>query len=228
MKCLRSSLGGMTELRDAGRSREPIPETVVVLDAKGLRALAHPVRVQLVGLLRRHGPATATQLAQRMGLTSGATSYHLRQLAAAGFIDEDSQRGNARERWWKSLHQKTWFNDTDLIEHEPEAALGYLQSVAAAYTLHTQRALNEFQTMPREWRHTLNLSDWALRLTPQEARQLQDELESVVARYRSDSPQTRADAPDDAVRVAVITHLLPEPGAADPELGTNAVPEGQE
>src|SRR5579863_2837206 len=68
----------------------------VNLDAKGLRALAHPVRVQLVDLLRRHGPSTATQLAERTGLTSGATSYHLRQLAASGFIVEDPDRGNAR------------------------------------------------------------------------------------------------------------------------------------
>ncbi|EME98684.1 regulatory protein ArsR, partial [Streptomyces mobaraensis NBRC 13819 = DSM 40847] len=31
----------------------------MVLDAKGLRALAHPLRVRLVGLLRTHGPSTA-------------------------------------------------------------------------------------------------------------------------------------------------------------------------
>jgi DNA-binding transcriptional ArsR family regulator len=218
----------MTEQRGAGQTLGPNPETAVVLDATGLRALAHPVRVQLVGLLRRYGPSTATALAQRMGLTSGATSYHLRQLAAAGFIAEDVERGNARERWWKSLYQATWFNDTDLMEREPEAALGYLQSVAAAYTLHTQRAVNEFETMPREWQHVLNLSDWALRLTAQEARSLQGELESVVARYRSDTPQARAEAPEGAVRVAVVTHLLPDPGAVDPEPGSEAAHQGQQ
>ena len=207
----------MTEHRDVGRSQGPNPQTDIVLDAKGLRALAHPVRVQLVGLLRRYGPSTATALAQRMGLTSGATSYHLRQLAAAGFIAEDVERGNARERWWKSLYQATWFTGSDLIELEPEAALGYLQSIAAANTLHTQQALNEFQTMPREWQEALDLSDWALWLTAQEARSLQDELESVIARYRSDTPQSRAEAPPGAVRIAIITHLLPEPGTADPE-----------
>ena len=50
----------------------------VVPDATALKALAHPVRLRMLGMLRVDGPATATQLAARLGLNSGATSYHLR------------------------------------------------------------------------------------------------------------------------------------------------------
>src|SRR5690606_19778936 len=50
-------------------------------DAMALRALAHPQRMRMLAMLRIDGPATATALAERMGLNSGATSYHLRQLA---------------------------------------------------------------------------------------------------------------------------------------------------
>ncbi|MGV9247982.1 ArsR/SmtB family transcription factor [Streptomyces sp. NPDC003710] len=182
----------------------------IVLDAKGLRALAHPVRVQLVGLLRKYGPSTATRLAERLGVNSGTASYHLRQLGAAGFVEEDTERGNARERWWRSLHQMTELNDPELAEREPEAALAYLQSVAATYTLRTQRAVNELQTMPRAWRDTFDMSDWALRLTPEEAAALRQELRAVVDRYRRDTPEAAAKAPEGAERVAVITHLLPE------------------
>ncbi|MEU0966376.1 winged helix-turn-helix domain-containing protein [Streptomyces sp. NPDC005917] len=182
----------------------------VVLDAKGLRALAHPVRVQLVGLLRKYGPSTATRLAERLGVNSGTASYHLRQLGAAGFVEEDTERGNARERWWRSLHQMTELNDPELAEREPEAALAYLQSVAATYTLRTQRAVNELQTMPRAWRDTFDMSDWALRLTQEETVALRQELRAVVARYRRDTPEAAAKAPEGAERVAVITHLLPE------------------
>ncbi|GAA4965961.1 hypothetical protein GCM10023238_37070 [Streptomyces heliomycini] len=103
-------------------------EDSVVLDTKGLRALAHPVRVQLVGLLRKYGPSTATRLAERLGVNSGTASYHLRQLGAAGFVEEDTERGNARERWWRSIHQMTELNDRELADREPEAALTYLQS----------------------------------------------------------------------------------------------------
>jgi DNA-binding transcriptional ArsR family regulator len=197
-------------------SLRPDPETDIVLDAKGLRALAHPVRVRLVGVLRMYGPSTATRLAEHMGLTSGATSYHLRQLAAAGFVAEDPGRGNARERWWRSVHRATWFNDRELAEQEPEATLAYLRSVTAAHTLRAQQAVNESPAMPRPWRDALDLSDWSLRLTPAEATALAEELRSVVARYRQDTPQAAADAPAGAERVSLITHVLPEPAVPPP------------
>ncbi|MFI1221831.1 MULTISPECIES: ArsR/SmtB family transcription factor [unclassified Streptomyces] len=185
-------------------------EGSVVLDAKGLRALAHPVRVRLVGLLRKDGPSTATRLAERLGVNSGTASYHLRRLGAAGFVEEDTERGNARERWWRSVHRTIWFNDPELTEQEPEAALVYQQSVAAIYTLRTQETLNGLRTMPRAWRNTFDMSDWALRLTPEETAALYEELAQVITRYRRDTPEAAANAPEGAERVGVITHILPE------------------
>jgi DNA-binding transcriptional ArsR family regulator len=55
--------------------------TTVTPGVQQLKALSHPVRVQMLGILRIDGPATATMLASRLGLNTGATSYHLRQLA---------------------------------------------------------------------------------------------------------------------------------------------------
>ncbi|MFE9849769.1 helix-turn-helix domain-containing protein [Streptomyces sp. NPDC005576] len=193
-------------------------ESAVVLEARGLRALAHPLRVQLVGVLRKHGPSTATRLAERLGVNSGTASYHLRRLGAAGFVEEDAERGNARERWWRSVHRTTEFSNPELTDREPEAALTYLQSVAATYTLRTQRTLNEIQTLPRAWRGAFDMSDWSLRLTPEEAVSLRRELRDVVARYRRDDPDTAASAPEGAQRVGLIAHILPEPDAlAAPE-----------
>ncbi|WP_411139892.1 ArsR family transcriptional regulator [Streptomyces sp. x-80] len=65
------------------------------LDARGLRPLAHSVRVQLVGPLRTYGPSTATRLAAHLGITSGTASHRLRRLGAAGGVKEDTERGNA-------------------------------------------------------------------------------------------------------------------------------------
>ncbi|MEY9845441.1 ArsR/SmtB family transcription factor [Streptacidiphilus sp. MAP5-3] len=195
----------------AGGSKPPKGElTSVVLDAKGLRALAHPVRVQVVGLLRKHGPSTPTRLAERLGVNSGTASYHLRQLGAAGFVEEVPELGNARERWWRAVHQSTEFNDPALADREPEATQAYLQSVAAAHTLRTQQTLNDVPTMPREWRNTIDLSSWPLRLTPDEAAALGRELEAVLGRYRKDAPEAAADAPEGARRVTAIFHVLPE------------------
>jgi DNA-binding transcriptional ArsR family regulator len=186
-------------------------DTEVVLDAKGLRALAHPVRVQLVGLLRLYGPSTATRLAERLGLASGATSYHLRQLAAAGFVEEDTERGNARDRWWRAVHATTRLDDMSLAEREPEAMLAYVRSIVGVHTLRTQLAVNAFPTLPPAWREAFDMSDWNLRLTPDEARRLNDELCSVIARYRTEAGEGAAgEAPTDAERVLLIMHLLPD------------------
>ncbi|MDH6140145.1 MULTISPECIES: ArsR/SmtB family transcription factor [Kitasatospora] len=186
---------------------DPTPN-LVVLDAKGLRALAHPVRVRLLGLLRRHGPSTATKLAAGLGLTSGATSYHLRQLAAAGFVVEDTERGNGRERWWRALHAGTSLNDLELANSE--AGQEYLQSVIAAHTLRVQRAVNELPTMASPWRETFDLSDWSLRLTPEEAQQLNAELVEVVRRYRRDLPEAADAAPEGTARIGLIIQQIPE------------------
>ena len=188
-------------------------DAVLALDASGLRVLGHPVRGRLVGLLRKHGPATATQLAARLGLNSGATSYHLRQLASAGLIEDDPERGNARERWWRSVYRAQSFSDKELIGREPETAVRYLQTVATGYASLTQQALNEFETMPGAWRELLDLSDWPLRLTPAEAAGLRAELAALLGRYRRDEAG-EAGAPAGAERVVVITQVLPEPGAS--------------
>jgi DNA-binding transcriptional ArsR family regulator len=216
------------EPHEDARAHVPEPQSVVKLDAKGLSAMAHPVRLELIGLLRKHGPSTATQLARRTGLNSGATSYHLRQLAAAGFIEEDSERGNARERWWRSRYQSTWFTDQALVDQEPEASSAYLQSVAAAYAVQTQRAVNELLAMPFEWRRLFSMGDSTLWLTTEETESMEEELAAVIARYRRYSEQARASGPAGAARVAVITHVLPDPEDAESEDGEPGSEPGSE
>jgi DNA-binding transcriptional ArsR family regulator len=68
-----------------------VTEDQVRLRAEMLRGIAHPLRVRLLDLLREDGPSTATRLAERTGQSSGATSYHLRQLAAYGFVVEEAR-----------------------------------------------------------------------------------------------------------------------------------------
>ncbi|WP_371521367.1 ArsR/SmtB family transcription factor [Kitasatospora sp. NBC_01300] len=187
----------------------------IVLTAKGMRAMAHPVRMQLVGLLRKHGPSTATRLAEQLGLNSGATSYHLRQLAAAGFVEEDPERGNARERWWRSAHKFTVWTSDDMADEELDTAVGFLRSVLTAHALAAQRSVDAFETMPREWRKAVGLSDVLLQLTPEEAEQLAADLSAVVRRYRV--LDAEGPAPEGTERVAVVVHVLP-----DASVGTGA------
>ncbi|MER7771222.1 helix-turn-helix domain-containing protein [Kitasatospora sp. NPDC096140] len=201
----------MTE--DSGWKHSDDPH--IAITARGMKAMAHPVRMQLVGLLRKQGPSTATRLAAQLGLNSGATSYHLRQLAAAGFVEEDRERGNARERWWRSAHRLTLWTGDDMADEEPDTAVAFLRSVLAVHSLTGQRALDAFETMPREWRRVTDLSDLILQLTPVEAEQLTGELSEVIGRYR------RIDAdgpfPEGSEQVSVIVHVLPDPSGTTTE-----------
>ena len=61
-------------------------DTRRLTDARVMRALAHPTRIDLLELVAREGELTATQAAQRLGLTPGNCSFHLRQLAKYGFL----------------------------------------------------------------------------------------------------------------------------------------------
>ncbi|MEP6480971.1 MAG: helix-turn-helix domain-containing protein [Rhodoglobus sp.] len=73
------------------------------LDLESLKALSHPLRVSLLDALSTYGPFTASGLAERLGESSGATSYHLRQLERHGFVREVEGRGTGRERWWQRV-----------------------------------------------------------------------------------------------------------------------------
>jgi len=81
--------------------RTPVADHVRQLDADALKGLAHPLRVEIFDILAVYGPHTASGVAERVGESSGVTSYHLRQLAKHGFVREVEGRGTARERWWE-------------------------------------------------------------------------------------------------------------------------------
>jgi predicted ArsR family transcriptional regulator len=175
-----------------------------------LKALTHPVRVRMLGILRVDGPATATTLAARLGINSGATSYHLRQLAQHGFIEDDESRGNARERWWKAAHQMTVTGDSDVPDTpEGQETLGaYLQTVVTIYTQQLQKALEERELIAKEWREVFNLNDRVVRLTPSQARRLQEQVNEVVFGYEDDP---------DGEPVAVQFHTFALPGHLEPD-----------
>lgn len=195
----------------------PTEPSRVVLDGSSLKALAHPLRVALLGALRLYGPATATQLGQRLGISSGSASYHLRQLAKARLVTEDADRGNARDRWWRAAHRVTELRGEDLDPADAEAVDEYLRSVAASYTLLLQQTVNARATMSPEWSGAMELSDYLLRLTPDEAKTLAVRLHAVVREFRYDVPDNRA--PEDAGTVSVVLQILPQPDS-----GTSTAP----
>lgn len=187
------------------------PERDVVLDARTIKGLAHPLRVQLLGLLREFGPSTATGLGRRVGQSSGVTSYHLRQLADYGFVEEDEQRGNGRERWWRSRHRGTYFDPFSVDPTTQAAGEEYLRAVARANAERIVRFVDGtstyLQVMGQEWEHGSTMSDSLLWLTAEESTRLGQELEALVARYTRDPDASTAGR----TRVVVQYQVMPQP-----------------
>jgi DNA-binding transcriptional ArsR family regulator len=187
----------------------------VRLTADNLKALAHPLRVQILGLLRTYGPATATGLAARLGLTSGALSYHLRQLERFGFIADDTTRGNQRDRWWRAVHRSTEFSSADLDPAMAEAGEAYEESVIAAITRSLAAAKAERRNWPVEWQRVYDLSDVLLQLTPDEAERLAQDLIGVFNHYRQHTPGE--EVPPGSRTVTARYQIYPVAGQLEPE-----------
>ena len=190
---------------------EPEPSRDIRLDARSLRGLAHPLRIRLLGLLREEGPSTATRLAERLGLTSGATSYHLRRLAAYGFVVEDGERGRGRERWWRSAHRSTWLDRRELDAESAALGDAYLRAVAMLYADRVQQSIDEASALPIEWRAAGTLSDYSLQLRPDELERMLEEIVDVVARYPA--AEARYAPPSNSAPVVLQIAAFRRPGA---------------
>lgn len=197
---------------EPGWTRTPDPDQDLILDARSMRAVAHPLRIRIMGILRLDGPQTSTTLAARLGLNSGATSYHLRRLADQGLILEDPERGTGRERWWRVPTKSTYLDRSGLDEEGREASAAYLRAVALYYAEHLQRAVEETVVQPEAWRAASTFSDYAFRLTAEEASRLLDELRAVMDRYRPYHGTDDAPAPEDAEVFQVQLQAFRAPG----------------
>ncbi|MVU81270.1 helix-turn-helix domain-containing protein [Nocardia sp. ET3-3] len=78
------------------------PRTEFMTDIAALRLMAHPLRRRIEEQLRG-GPVNATSLAKELGESTGLTSYHLRQMAKHGFVEEVSELSTGKERWWRAV-----------------------------------------------------------------------------------------------------------------------------
>jgi DNA-binding transcriptional ArsR family regulator len=139
----------------------------------------------MLGLLRMEGPSTATALGAKLGESSGTTSYHLRQLAAADLVVEDAERGNARERWWRAaqdsteLHGDKWLDDPEM----KPALDAYMGAIVTSYAARAQAFLDTADSWPRRWQRCAEMSDFNLSLTAAEAVRLSAAVHELVRSF---------------------------------------------
>ncbi|MFJ2895657.1 helix-turn-helix domain-containing protein [Streptomyces sp. NPDC087218] len=200
----------MPETEDGG----PAPaeaQNVHTVDARTLRGLAHPLRLRLLNALREFGPATASGLADRLGESSGATSYHLRQLASYGFVEDAPERGKGRERWWRAVHRGTAFNTDRFLSHpDPEVrgAVGVvLHEIAGNHAQELNTWIGTMREWPEEWQHGWDISDFKVRLTPDLSSELILKIHELIESYRGRVPE----GTEGSAVVRSHVHFFPRP-----------------
>lgn len=182
-----------------------------VLTPSTVKGLLHPIRLRVFDLLQVDGPATATTLGRRIGYSTALVSYHLRVLAEHGFIVEDTERGDSRDRWWRAARRSALFTfraaedpgtpETvedaaafmHLVAEEHRKVLAFISSLAGQPGV-------DLAELP--WTH----GSWALDLTADEARELRREMGELVTRYRRRSPNP----PPDTARVHAAFQIVPD------------------
>ncbi|MGR0220649.1 ArsR/SmtB family transcription factor [Agromyces sp. ZXT2-6] len=181
-------------------------------DAGALRAMAHPARLRIIGMLRADGPATVGALAERLGEAPGSVSYHLATLAKHGFVEEAPELArDRRERWWRAAHEMTHWETTDFLD-DPEgydAASAMRRAVLESYHRELLAALDAEPSLEREWVAASESSDGFFHLTADEMRDFAAELDAVAERWRD-----RGRDPHDGSRgIRYMTHVFPRTGA---------------
>lgn len=182
-----------------------------VLDAGALRALAHPLRVQIYDILSQYGPQTASTLAERTGESTGATSYHLRALARHDLIREVPGKGAGRERWWERPVGGVSFANPEAMK-TPSGRAATQVVMTEFFNRRHQQLLQYFaqgfNTDPDEWTDGAMISTATARLTQAQLTDLSERIAKIV----DETVDAYRDQQGDGVRpVTIRTDIFPLP-----------------
>ena len=168
---------------------------LVVAEPEALRAIADPFRLALLDRLRRGGPATTAELGAGEPLSS-----HLQELERLGFVTREGIR-------WSAVGKGIYFE----IPAEPEGQAAARELARVILLNEDERPRRWAETdeprLPLEWARAAGMFNARVRLTVDELREVQEELEHVLAPFTSREPQ---DAPDEAATVRVLAYFMPE------------------
>ncbi|MFF3063405.1 ArsR/SmtB family transcription factor [Oerskovia sp. NPDC057915] len=180
----------------------PEPRTQRAVGPDALKALSHPLRIQILDLLGHHSALTASGLAESLGESSGATSYHLRQLERHGFVQEVPGRGTARERWWERTPGGFTIELPDDEAATGDGMIAATSTVNREFEVIRQRKIMDFldsaRTLDRGWLEAgATLATINMWLTKEQLAEVQAEWqrfsETVLDRFagQQDAPGAR-------------------------------------
>ena len=187
-------------------------KTPSLTDPKALRAIAHPLRVRLYELLTAEGPATVSQLAEKLGAMVGTVSYHLRQLEAYGYIEKAPELANSRrETWWRAVPGGLRWSEVAL-----EEAPGGREASDAARRVLLGRQIDRLRAWIEHaddwettWRSAAFSTDMLLTLTPDELEQFGKDVSAVVHRWVEATRDAASRDGVDRQQVFFFAHAFP-------------------
>ena len=187
-----------------------MPEERTLTDAQTLRALSHPVRLALLEALLS-GPLTATQAGERIGESATTCSFHLRQLARYGFVEETGG-GRGRARPWR-LTSTGWRAPAQPDNPEFTRAVHGLDQVLLDRLFgRIRRFVDTVATYPAEWQLAATGNTSILHLTAAEVAEFSAAYQELNARFRerfadrTEHPERR---PDGALAVEILFGAYP-------------------
>jgi DNA-binding transcriptional ArsR family regulator len=183
----------------------------VELDAQGMRALAHPVRLAILLRLQQHGPSTATALSPQVGASPSVTSWHLRHLGKHGLVHDAPQQGSGRERWWEAVRGFR-FTATDEAGQDAQRLLAQTMEQVEGDVVGQWRAEVEPHLEP-EWRALSGRANTTVLLTHDELTALEHRIEELLAPFVLRKDADPSELPKDARMVRILRYTLP--GQAD-------------
>ena len=200
-------------------SQDGPDEPPTLSDARRLRALTHPVRIALIGKLVLHGPLTATEAGELIGESPTTCSFHLRQLAKYGFVEE-AGGGSGRARPWRM----TTIGLSVTAREDSESQLAEDALVRMVRERQLERYWTWLQTRasyPRRWRDAADDSAYVFYLTIEELEQLTEDLTAILMplfRERMADPSRRP-AGSVPVQLLLFSYPIAHPEAAAAEPG---------
>lgn len=188
---------------------DPVAHERVVSDPLALRALAHPIRQQLLGLIGREGRLTGAEAARQLGISQALASHHLRQLAKYGYV-EPAEADDHRARPWRVTSTSTHLR--------PEVAEGR-EASDALQLMAAERAVQELRDWQRrrsevdpDWVEPTEVSSGLLYLTATELAELRTQVAALVAPLVARRRIGRhEDRPVDAEPVSFLLLTVPVP-----------------
>lgn len=190
-----------------------------------MRALAHPLRIELMEQLTFRGPLTATQCAALVGESPSSCSFHLRMLAKYGFVEE-AEGGTGRQRPWQVVSVgNRWATGPDAPAGTRAAgeALGRVVRERDNATLEKYLARqDEFEP---EWVSAAIHANFGGWLTPAELTEIGDQLLAMWRPYL-DRIAVGARRPDGSRLVHMFAHGFPRADGLDEDPAAPATGEG--